>query len=67
MSTQKMIDRQKRSVLFFLSRFPTGAAWFQVMGGYSDYGRQVRNAAIEELVREKKIQRVGYILKIVSL
>lgn len=64
MSTAKQVERMKRSVLFQLSRFPDGVGWFFVLAGYTALGRQIRNAAIEELIRERKVERCGHILRL---
>lgn len=64
MSTQKQVDRMKRSVLFQLSRFPDGIGWYFVLAGYTSLGREIRNRAIEQLIAEKKVERIGQILHI---
>ncbi|HET8923633.1 MAG TPA: hypothetical protein VFN26_11635 [Candidatus Acidoferrum sp.] len=66
MSTDKQVERMKRSVLFFLRKFGTnGAAQFQVLGGYTALGREIRLAAIAELLAEGKIEkRFGHVLRI---
>lgn len=64
MSTAKQVERMKRSVLFQLSRFPDGIGWYFVLAGYTALGRQIRNHAIDELIREKKVERVGHVLRL---
>ena len=64
MATDKQVERQKRSVLHFLKRFSNGAAHYQVFGGYTSLGRAIRQAAVDELRRENRIEQIGYILRI---